>query len=296
MVSKDVEEKQKKAKALRDRLKKEQEDRDKPKLTGDSGLDSEPEVEAQEIAKEVIPSPFTQANIDLALSQGINIFRGVNLSRISRGEQAAQAGRERGSEAVTGLLEGEPSEKLPARELLDVGTKIGLSAQEFTVDVVGSLARFARLGEKRVTALEKESADLTARIFKGLSFVGSKLPFGIDVNTFNNIIAQNKQIIIDSRETGTLIVSNVRTGAISPEEGLAQLSRINDTINQSESAIHITSRLSLKAYLEGLGTEEAKLIKARTQLQGSRAEILRIAALQAAGKLATGEEILASLT
>jgi len=254
------------------------------------------QLEAQRISEQAFQSPFSQQDIDTALTLGINIFRGVNLSRISRGEQATQAARNTGAEAVEGVLASEQNQTLDPRPLLDPAVNIGLATQDAARKIITAIPRLARLGDKGIQDIEKGSDFIVSSVFKGISFGASKLPFGLDVNTINNIIAANKQIVIDSRETGTIVVSNVRIKAYTPEEGLSRISGIEDSINQSEAAIHIASRFSLKAFLEGLGAEEAKLIKAREQLVGSRNEILVIAAQQAAGKLSTGEEILASLT
>ena len=188
---------------------------------------------------------------------------------------------------------------MPSDENLDRATKVGL----FIEDTAARAEKFRnakenilRTHDNKLVANEETSRNLARRGLKGLSFVGSKLPFGLDTGTFNNIITQNKQIVIDSRENATNVVGDVTTGLLTPQEGLAKINRINDTINQAEYAIHITSRYSLKAYLEGLGTEEAKLIKARDSLEGDRNQILLVAAQQAAGKVSTSDQILESLT
>jgi len=111
-----------------------------------------------------------------------------------------------------------------------------------------------------------------SNLVKGLLITGAGTSF------INGRIADLETSIVNQRETITLIGSAVQNGAITPQEAIIMFAELEESINETESAIHQTQNISPKAWL-GKGKEvETRVQKAKQQLvveRGRLAQFIR---------------------
>lgn len=246
------------------------------------------EIEREAIVEREKPKGLTQEDLDRALAAGVNVFGRGNIGKISdidvraaRGEEAVRTAVEEALGKEKGIkeeIEARPEELQKALGIAKKPTDIvGKASVAFNKLFKGDLT-----GD-RLTDAEQKGQNLANLGWKLFSALGQQELFGVKVpagSTFNNIITQEKQVIMDSRETGNKVLGNVREG-LPPEEGLRQVLELQATVSQSYRTAHMASKRSLKAYLEGMGDVESRLLKARTELEGVRAALLTIIATRA---------------
>jgi len=242
-------------------------------------------------------SPINQDFLNRALAKGINVFEPRNLRIISQAEQAFSENLAAGEAAAQGILDStkettEEGELTQEEQLQEDLTPAGLLGAEAVIE--GSVAVAPLTSPLNIITgvdfIEEGHRELTrfaVKAFNKLPFVGG---------TAKRIIDTSKQNIIDNREMSSEIVTQVREGDLSPEQGLIELQILQDTISANQAVAHRASKLSLTAYLEGMSEVEQKLLKAQNQLNGDIQQVLRIAATGAQTNVQqTPDQILSQL-
>lgn len=267
------------------------------------------QMEAQKIAEKEAPDPVTQSVLDEARSQGINVFRGVNLARLSREGQVKEQERAniRGTtvesiQELEGAREESLNKPLAEAELL----KRARQSEEGFADI-------ASIGRERKAQKKEERGILaglsqTDNLIIAFGEIGEKLnrltwmglneasghPF-VDVASFDSIINDQEQVVSNIREGLTRLASEVKAGDRDPDNALRALAEMEDTIISAERQAHQAGRYSAKAYAEGLDTLEARLIRSKNDLETARFAILRAQARAQVTEV-TQEDIVGGLT
>ena len=249
------------------------------------------QMEAQQIADQAVPEQVTQADLDAALAQGIDVFKGRNLKIASRTEQIGQKQRNATEAAVTG-----EQQRQQTAGLVNLADKT-LSEQE----------RLRKLSGLPAGASMQEVMDKT-RIERG---VQEGLPLGIKtaaeiINGVTAVIAGKKtarvQVAEENLNTALNVINKnidlVRTGAKPSYEAFHDFNLAKESINDLERTNKGLGKINLRYWLSGGKETEIAVLQAKTTLENLRLELLNAIAQGAVDKraLALGRQALGGMT